>query len=668
MPFTSSVSRAVHAFALATLMLAGQAATAAAPPPAEAFFNRAGLQGGTLSPSGRYIAFSGGTPEQRRRLIVVDTQSDAPPQVIAYFDSVDIAWFEWLSDERLLFSVADTEDAESYRKSSGLFVVKRDGTEQRVLIKRDIDSLNPGRGNQPLEATFRFAQSIAGNARQIIVTELRLDAGYDYSHETPWLFDVESRGRRLLLVGDPPHPKVQGWWFDRFGRARAAVALDKGETIWFYSPPGDGKAPEAWREIARFKANRAEYTIAYVGDDDRLLVTAMNPTTGFEELREFDLAAGRPKDQAIVATPGYDARVLRLRDGGGQTVGLRVKTDDWETAWQLPAMKALQQKVDRMLPGRVNLLSCRGCEDAESVLVFSYSDRQPGEYLYYNGKKDAWQKLGSVRPTLDERTMGRTQLLHVPARDGLELPVWVTAPAGIPPKALPTIVLAHGGPWVRGRDWGFETEAQFLASRGYLVIESEFRGSTGFGDKHYRAGWKQWGKRMQDDLADALGAAVAKGWADPRRVCIAGASYGGYATLMGLAKQGDLFRCGVAWVGVSDPRLLFSVHWSDTDRDTKKYTMPELIGDPDKDAADLGANAPIELAAQIKAPLLLAYGGLDRRVPLVHGEKMRDALKAAGHPPQYIVYDDEGHGWRRPVNQIDFWKRVERFLDQNLKQ
>jgi dipeptidyl aminopeptidase/acylaminoacyl peptidase len=199
------------------------------------------------------------------------------------------------------------------------------------------------------------------------------------------------------------------------------------------------------------------------------------------------------------------------------------------------------------------------------------------------------------------------------------------------------------------------------------VITPEFRGSTGFGDQHFRAGWKQWGLRMQDDVNDALRFAVDKGLVDPKRVCIAGASYGGYATLMGLARDPDLFKCGVAWVAVTDPRLMYSVHWSDVSKETKEYTMPVMVGDQQKDAAMLEANAPIRLASKIKAPLLLAYGLQDRRVPLVHGEKMRSALIAAGAKPEWVVYDNEGHGWENSDNEIDFWTRVERFLEKNLK-
>ncbi|MDB5935818.1 MAG: prolyl oligopeptidase family protein, partial [Massilia sp.] len=201
------------------------------------------------------------------------------------------------------------------------------------------------------------------------------------------------------------------------------------------------------------------------------------------------------------------------------------------------------------------------------------------------------------------------------------------------------------------------------------VLEPEYRGSTGFGSKHYRAGWKQWGLKMQDDIADGAKWAIAQGIVDPQRICIAGASYGGYATLMGLIKDPELFKCGIDWVGVTDINLLYSGHWSfrsDTSDAYKQYGMPQLVGDPVKDAEQFKATSPLEQAARIKQPLLLAYGGSDVRVPLYHGRKFYEAVKSTNKNVEMVVYDEEGHGWALPKNRIDFWSRVEKFLDKNI--
>ena len=262
--------------------------------------------------------------------------------------------------------------------------------------------------------------------------------------------------------------------------------------------------------------------------------------------------------------------------------------------------------------------------------------------------------------------MGVRDVHRFAARDGLSIPVLVTHPPGKASGARPALVLVHGGPWVRGAHWSWEPQAQFLASRGYVVIEPEFRGSEGYGFKHYRAGWKQWGMAMQDDVADAVQWAVKQGWVDPKRVCIAGASYGGYATLMGLVRHHELYQCGVNWVGVSDINLMYSINWSDISEEAKGYSMPVLIGDRVADAQQLKDTSPVEQAAKVRRPLLMAYGADDRRVPIAHGKEFRDAVSRTNSDVEWVVYNNEGHGWRMLETNVDFWTRVEKFLDRNI--
>ena len=252
------------------------------------------------------------------------------------------------------------------------------------------------------------------------------------------------------------------------------------------------------------------------------------------------------------------------------------------------------------------------------------------------------------------------------ARDKRSIPVLVTQPAvkSLGPK--PAVVLVHGGPFLRGTHWEWESQAQFLASRGYVVIEPEFRGSTGYGSAHFRAGWKQWGLKMQDDVADAAQWAVGQGWVDPKRICIAGASFGGYAVLMGLIKTPELYQCGVEWVGVSDIDLMYDIGWSDSSDEWKQYGMPLLVGDQIKDAQQLKETSPLAQAQRLNRPLLMAHGAADRRVPIKHGMAFRDAVSTTNRNVEWIVYANEGHGWRELENKVDFWSRVEKFLDKNI--
>jgi dipeptidyl aminopeptidase/acylaminoacyl peptidase len=329
-------------------------------------------------------------------------------------------------------------------------------------------------------------------------------------------------------------------------------------------------------------------------------------------------------------------------------------------------MKKIQQDVDARVPGRINRLTCGKCgSDDVVVLVYSYGDQDPGQ----TGRQTTIGRVSAAYAPISTRSAWPHSSCIGYARGGRELPVWLTLPPGADRKSTrPAVVLVHGGPWLRGEYMHWNRDAPFLASRGYVVIEPEFRASTGYGYRHFRAGWKQWGRAMQEDVTDALNWAVGEGWVDAKKVCIAGASYGGYATLMGLVRTPELYRCGVAWAAVTDPRLLFEGSWrSEISEEARMYGLPTLIGDPKEDAATLAAITPVEQAARIKTPSLLAFGALDRRVPLEHGTRLRSAMRAAGQEPEWVVYADEGHGWLRQENQIDFARRMEAFLAKYLK-
>ena len=326
----------------------------------------------------------------------------------------------------------------------------------------------------------------------------------------------------------------------------------------------------------------------------------------------------------------------------GDLVGLEVLMDAPLTVWLAPDVDALQQKVDARWPGQINALLCSRCGKQEAELVFSHSDRNPGHYLLHKLASNGWQPLGSRRPPIDASEIGRLQFKRIKARDGHDLPVWVTHPATADMGPRAAVLLVHGGPWMRGRSWSWNAASQVLAWRSDVVIDPEFRGSTGDGDAHFRAGFKQWGQAMQDDVSDAVQWAAKQRWTDLSRACFKGCGYGsygsyggyggygGYAAMMGLAKRPEECRCGMAAGGVRDPRLLFSIFRSDLSPVAKRSTLREMVGDPVADATMLRNNAPLERATDIKAQLLLAYCSNHRRLPIEHGERMRNALTKAG--------------------------------------
>lgn len=655
--------------ALATLASANApaASPAAAAVPIEAFFSKGSMLSAQLSPSGRWVAARLVTPGAGVSLAIIDTQDQEPSKVVAAFDRTDIAQVQWLHDDLLLFSLEGRSERLGVQRFPGLMSVRRDGSGMRQLIKRSVDTLYPAAGIQPLEGNHDLLALGPLGSDEVVVGEFVLAAGGEIASVKPLLLNARTGARRTLLKDGYPEGVTQ-WLFDDTGQPRVASAMQAGRLRIHWLDPQAAAGPSAWRQIAEFSALEPEFVPVRVDRQGQLWVQVREGAEGHATLKRFDFATGKPGTEPLATTPGFDGAIGVISPRGQDAVlGYTVLTDAPQQLWTDPDLKALQERVDRTLPGRVNLLSCSPCRPLSQVLVHSYSDRSPGEWLLLKLPQGQWQRLGSVMPTINPSRMAAVEMHRPKARDGQDLPVWITGAPAAGARPKPAVVMVHGGPWVRGHSWEWESSAQFLASRGYVVIEPEFRGSTGYGHAHFKAGWRQWGKAMQDDVSDALAFAVKQGWADGSRVCLAGASYGGYATLMGLSRDDVPWRCGIAWVAVTDPRLLFSIHWSDTGSDAKRYSMRDMIGDPQADAALLASVAPVELASRIKAPMILAFGRQDRRVPIEHGEAMKAALEKVGRPPQWIVYDDEGHGWRRERNQIDFWRRVEAFLAEHLK-
>ena len=646
------------------------APAASAPIPARSFYRHPDIQGARLSPYGRWLAVRTSLGGERVGIMTFDLDAKGKALETARFADADVRSLYWVNDERLVFDLVDLEGGSGdQRFDAGLYSVRPDGSGLLQLVnsygKRYIGA-PAGRLREALHSDHKLIDVPIGNGSEVIVGEYKFDGLYDLVSVLPKRLDVENLSTSSLAYGAPPN--ARGWWFDPKGEPRVVRSVDGPDTVISWRAPGQ----DEWKEIGRFKRLKEAFEPFFVDAGGVLYVTTTDGPDGTAVLRRFDFKTGKPSADKLMSTPGFDfSGWIVIDPNSGKAVGVRVETDAETTVWFDANMKALQAKVDARLPGRINRISCRRCGDRNAVvLIYSFSDQDPGRYWIYRPDGEQWQPAGATRKDIDPARMATLDFHRIKARDGMAFPVWVTTPpkSAIKRTPPPAVVLVHGGPWVRGGHWAWNDDAQFLASRGYVVIEPEYRGSMGYGEKLFRAGDKQWGTTMQDDVADAVQWAAAKGLIDPKRVCIAGASYGGYATLMSLARHPELYRCGIAWAAVTDPRLMFSFSWlSDISEEWKKYGMRELIGDPDTDAAMLKAAAPTEQAARIKAPVLLAFGETDRRVPLEHGTTMRDALRAAGNDPEWVTYPDEGHGWLRVETRVDFANRVERFLAKNLQ-
>jgi dipeptidyl aminopeptidase/acylaminoacyl peptidase len=301
------------------------------------------------------------------------------------------------------------------------------------------------------------------------------------------------------------------------------------------------------------------------------------------------------------------------------------------------------------------------------ALVTAVSDVAPAAYYLFDLEKRTLEKFSSSRPWIKPAEMAERKFVRYKARDGLEIPAWLTLPRGTAGKNLPLVVEIHSGPWAGKQSWEFDENAQFFASRGYAVLQPDFRGTDGYGKRHFDASFGQWGFTMQDDITDGVQWLLGQGVADKNRICLVGGGYGGYATLWGLMKTPELYRCGVAYVAYTDISYYFEFNRWDWYRAVwAEYGAKRLLGDPDRDAEKWRSVSPVVQAERLKAPVLLAFGGFDQRVPIKQGYALKSALDRFGKKYEWVEYPDEGHGWRDDRTRFDFWRRVDVFLKQQL--
>jgi len=648
--------------ALLATAIASGAHAADSPPGPEKFFQHPRMVAAQLSPDGQTVALLLATDAKSRvRLVGMDVET-ARFTSLAGFEDADVADFHWVNAHRLVFELGDRDSPVGDLDSApGLYGVNIDGSALRELVSRHGHPFfeRGGDHSRVLPWNTEFLEPVDGVSEDVYVYKAE---EYDEKHaDYLQLQRLDTLHGQVADVPTPPH--TFQWVFDPKGELRVVVT-DKGNHSKVMALEPGGKE---WTTLGDFEhfVDDKTFNPSYIDQDGKLFVEARNGSDKVS-VWTYDLARRKLADKPWLVSPKYDLHP-RYISVGGKLAGLAFRADAYVTQWVAPELEALQAKVDKLLPSTTNHLSVAANGNLDAVVVHATSDRVPGVWFLLDQTKGKLLKLGATMPDIDPKTQATLEPVQYAARDGLDIPAWLTIPAGAQGKQLPLVLLVHGGPHVRGRSWDWEPESQFLASRGYAVLEPEFRGSTGYGQKLFQSGWKQWGLAMQDDIADAVRWAVAQGIADPKRVCIAGASYGGYAVLMGLARDPDLYRCGVDWVGVTDMNLMYTASWSDTSDEWKKYGMPVLVGDPVADAAQLKATSPTNVVARIHAPVLMAYGGKDRRVPIEHGERFRDALKRQpGAQIEWVVYDKEGHGWRALDTRVDFWNRVARFLDANI--
>ena len=479
------------------------------------------------------------------------------------------------------------------------------------------------------------------------------------NQRNPELFDayrINVKTGELKMVAQNPG-KVSQWVADHAGVIRAALETD-GVNAKLLTRP-DEKSEFKTVLTTNFREslspqfytfeNKNIYAVSNIGRDKAAVVT-IDPTNGKElekiyENPEVDVSAvSYSKKRKVVTFAAFDT---------------------WKTERKFfdPQTEALYKTLGEKLPGyEVEVVAHDKAE--EKFIVMASNDRTPGTRNLYDVKTGTLTQLTEVAPWLKEDQLAPMKPVEYQSRDGLTIHGYLTLPLGREAKNLPVVINPHGGPWFRDT-WGFNPEVQFLANRGYAVLQMNFRGSVGYGRKFWEASFKQWGQKMQDDITDGVQWLIKQGIADPKRVAIYGGSYGGYATLAGVTFTPELYAAAVDYVGVANMFTFMKT--------IPPYWKPfldmfhEMVGDPEKDKAMMEAVSPVMHADKIKTPLFIAQGANDPRVNKAESDQMVEALKKRGVDVEYMVKENEGHGFHNEENRFDFYEAMEKFLEKHLR-
>lgn len=605
-----------------------------------------------MSPDGKRLAALAPV-KGRDNLVIVDLEQQTS-RALTTLDYVDVSDFLWLDNQRIFFRTRDHQ--------------LENGAVQTYAGYFAIDTETASARNLKLERMYPRILGAARDGSGDLIVARR--SGPRASEE---VVRLNTRTARSVTLTFRNPGDVVSWALDKKGGVRAALRHDPRESpdrartysLW-YRDDAEGE----WQQLISL-ANDAQVIRPVAFDADDQLIVSSRAGGDLASLYRYDVTQ-KKLGEKLYSHPWLDINGGLIQQPDTQKLlGIKFSAEKPQTHWFDPDFAALQLAVDTALPQTVNALTpSRG--NARRMLVFAQSATDAGTYYLFDAEKRNLEKIAATREWLPAALMPERKFVSYRSRDGLTIPAWLTLPKGIDAKKLPLIVHIHGGPWVRsfhGVQWGRWPAAQFFASRGYAVLEPEPRGSTGFGSWHYNASMKQWGLAMQDDITDGAIQLVNEGIVDKSRMCLFGGSYGGYVSLQGLVKDPDLWRCASSYIAVTDLELLQTVTWSDTAQlsDYFETDFKRRVGDHEKDRAQFDATSPAKNATKIKAAVMLTMGGQDKRVPLIHGTTMRDAMEKAGKPLDYHVYVDESHGFTKPENVTDFYTRTERFFAKYLK-
>jgi dipeptidyl aminopeptidase/acylaminoacyl peptidase len=582
-----------------------------------------------ISFDGKYLSHL--APYKNRLNIYVQHIGDDKAKRITSETNRDIISYFWGNNDRILY-LQDYKGNENFH----LYAVDKDGSNHTDLTPFE-------------DITVMIIDELEDIDSEVLVAiNKRNKEIFD-----AYRLNIET-GEMTVEAENPGN--ISEWFTDHDGKIRAALTTDGVNSSLLYRENENGQ----FRTVltTSFKETVSPLFFTF---DNKFIYASSNLNRDKNAIVKFDLANGK-ETEIIFEHPEVD--VYNLRYSRKRKILTVITYTTWKTQIKFldEEIKKIYDRLTQVL-GDYEIVIVDKNKNEDKFIIRTYSDRSLGSYYYYDKNTDELKKLADVSPWLNEDELSEMKPVSFKSRDGLTINGYLSLPRGTEPKNLPVVLLVHGGPWARDM-WAYSPEAQFLTNRGFAVFRINYRGSVGYGRKFWEFSFKQWGKKMQDDLTDGIKWLIQEGIADPKRIAIYGGSYGGYAVLAGLTFTPDLFACGIDYVGVSN---LFTFmksippYW-------KPYLemMYEMVGNPEKDKELMNDASPVFHVDKIKAPLFIAQGKMDPRVNVNESDQMVEALKQRGIDVPYMVKDNEGHGFRNEENRFDFYEAMEKFLEKHL--
>lgn len=617
--------------------LAQEAGTASAPHPVEHFAKLPFLEGPELSPNGTRLAAKVAV-DGVQRLVIAATDGSAKPAYVALGDN-DLNWWQWVNDEWLVAGVGSAErvagDTWYVTRTVG---VRADGQKLQPIAYRD--------AGQDADDVIWIAED--GSPRILLSLQKSI-----YSNDIdfwPQVIEADvSTGKTRKVVGS--RQWVMNWYVDHAGTVRMGIGMNDStqRAMLLYRDSDE----HSFHTVARANLRNDEeltYPALFLPEVGKALT--FDDSEGFRSLYELDLAT-MTVGTKVFGVPGYDIDGLITSVGGTGLSGVRYTDDAARVHWLDPTLKQVQEDLDKAIGERRPTIVSLS-RNRSKMIVAVGSPSQPPSYYFFDTAEGVMNIIASTNEALRKAKLAPVRTIRYKARDGLEIPAILTLPNGREPKALPLIVMPHGGPAVRDSE-GWDWWAQFLADRGYGVVQPNYRGSTGFGREFAAKGDGEWGLKMQDDLDDAVAHLAEAGIVDRERVCVVGASYGGYAAMRAAQRDGARYRCAVSYAGVSDLSHLARVDGRSLYGKSARLYLKEK-------APDFKAVSPIHFPEQFEAPVLLVHGKRDLRVPVSQSQEMAEKLRRAGKTVEYVEQPEGDHHFSREEDRLQFLKLLEAFL------